>query len=176
VIARVLGETGNPSFLTCKRKCKRNSPASGLSRVLCRPAAPVGGRWVRKLVIDLPEAARNFLFHLLQLIAQEEDASGSGGRSHPAAGMQGVTRRKGGQVGFADPCARVSLISPRRRRDGCAQVTPARRLSRGCGGQEAQWQGVSSRGCAGIEGGIVIIERINSGRLRIRQPEGAPPA
>ena len=37
---------------------------------------------------------------------------------HPAAGMQGVTRRKGGQVGFADPCARVSLISPRRRRDG----------------------------------------------------------
>jgi len=47
--------------------------------------------------------------------------------------MQGVTRRKGGQVGFADPCARMNLISPRRRRDGCAQVTAARRLSRGCG-------------------------------------------
>jgi hypothetical protein len=47
--------------------------------------------------------------------------------------MQGVTPRKGGQVGFADPCARVNLISLRRRRDGCAQVTAAGRLSRGCG-------------------------------------------
>ena len=95
VTVRVLGETGNPCFLTCKRKCKRNSPVTGLSRVLGRPAAPVGGRWARKPVIDLPEAARDFLLHLLQLVAQEEGASSAEGRRPPGGGDAGCHAAQG---------------------------------------------------------------------------------
>jgi hypothetical protein len=95
VTVRVLGETGDPCFLTCKRKCKRNSPGAGLPRVLGRSAEHVGGRWARKPVIDLPEAARDFLLHFLQLVAQEADASDAEQRRPPSGGDAGCHAAQG---------------------------------------------------------------------------------
>jgi len=144
--------------LTCKRKCKRNSPVAGLSRVLGRPAAPVGGRSARKRVIDLPEAARDFLLHLLQLVAQEEGSPSAEEPWPPGGGDAGCHAAQGRASRLRRPLRshESDLPSPPPgwvcSGHGCQAALPRLRCrhlrGRQAMDQGRRWPGVASRDCA----------------------------